>query len=96
MDADLFMNLLTWFIKESSHRGYSDINPSDECPNPAIVLQEDDSINNSDKFVDSNLECKIQGKTYYFKLRIQHKIIQYLTTQRILFRLSSTQLLQLC
>ncbi len=38
----------------------------DECPNPVIILQEDDNENSTDDPVDCTLECKIQGKTYYF------------------------------
>ena len=37
-----------------------------------IILQEDDNENNTDKSVDSSLECKIQGKTYYFSSKAQN------------------------
>ncbi len=68
MDTDLFMDLLTWFIKESD----SEVIPPDECPNPVIILQEDDNENSTDDLVDPTLECKIQGKTYYFPSEVQN------------------------
>lgn len=42
MDKNLCMDLLIWFIEEPSHKGYTDITPLDECPNPVSLLQEDD------------------------------------------------------
>ena len=72
MDTDLLMDLLTWFIKESGHQGYSEVTPPDECPNPVIILQEDDNENTSDDPVDPTLECKIQDKMYYFSSNAQH------------------------
>ena len=72
MDTDLFMDLLTWFIKESGHGGYSEVIPPDECPNPVVILQEDDNENSTDDPVDPTLECKIQGKTYYFSSEAQN------------------------
>ena len=29
-------------------------------------LQDDDTQNNTDETVDDHLECKVEGKTYYF------------------------------
>ncbi len=66
MDTDLFMDLLTWFVKESGHPGYYDILPPDECLSPVVILQEDDNENSTDDPVDPTLECNIQGKTHYF------------------------------
>ena len=63
MDTDLFMDLLTWFIKESGHGGYSEVIPPDECPNAVVILKEDDNEYNMDDLVDTTLECKIQGMT---------------------------------
>jgi len=75
MNVDLYMeDLLTWFIKESGQRGYSDVNPPDECPDPVIVLREEDNEKSADELVYLNLECNIQGRTYYFssELRTQN------------------------
>ena len=46
--------------------------PPEECLDPAIILQEDDNENNTDKSVDSKSECKIEGKTYYFSSKAQN------------------------
>jgi hypothetical protein len=62
MDADVFLDLLTWFIKESGHKGYKDLMPPDECPKPVIILQDEDNENNTASSIDPELECKIQGK----------------------------------
>ncbi len=72
MDTDLFMDLLTWFPKVSGHMGYSGVIPLDECPNPVIILQDDDNEKNTDQSIDAGVECKIQGKTYYFSSEAQN------------------------
>ena len=65
-NTEAFVDLLTWFIKESGHSGYDNVVPPDECPDPVVVLQDEDRENNTDDSVDPNLECRIKGKTYYF------------------------------
>ena len=40
LDTDLSMDHFTVFIKESGHKGYNEVNPPEECPNPIIILQE--------------------------------------------------------
>lgn len=67
-------------VKEFSHKRYSWLTLSDECPNSVILLQEDENKNNTGDPADSTLEYKIQSKTYHFssEAQIQHKIIQYL------------------
>ena len=72
MNADLFLDLLTWFIKESGHKGYKDVTPPDECPKPVIILQDEDNENNTAHLIDPEVECKIQGKTYYFSSEAQN------------------------
>jgi hypothetical protein len=46
MNHNLFMDLLTSFIQESG-LGTCDITPPDECPNPVIMLQDDENDNNT-------------------------------------------------
>mgnify|MGYP006194651551 CR=1 FL=1 len=72
MNADLFLDLLTWFIQESGHKGYKDVTPPDECPKPVIILQDEDNENNTAHSIDPEVECKIQGKTYYFSSEAQN------------------------
>ena len=47
INTEVFMDLLTWYIKESGHLGYDGFTPPDECPNPVIVLQDEDSSQSS-------------------------------------------------
>ena len=98
MDTDMVMDLLTWFINESGHQGYSEVTPPDECPNPVIILPDDDNENSTDDPVDPTLECTIQGKTYYFfsEAQIQHKMIRCLIIQTTLSRQCLIQPLQRC
>ncbi len=97
MDTDLFMDIFTWFIKESGHQEYSEVIPPDECLNQVFILQEDNNEKSTDDPVDPTLECKIQGKTYYFFSEAQNpKIIQCLIIQKILLRQCLLQMLQQC
>ncbi len=59
-------------LKKSDHKGSSGVTPPDECPNPVIILQDDDNENNTDQSIDARVECKIQGKTYYFSSEAQN------------------------
>ena len=66
LDADIFLHLLNWFIKSSGHPAYDDVTPPEDCPDPVAVLQDEDTQNNTDDPVNPSVECKIEGKTYYF------------------------------
>jgi hypothetical protein len=92
------MVLLTWFLKEHSYKGYSDVTPPNECPKPVIILQDDGNDNNTDHSVDPELECKIQGKhiTSQVMDRIQLQTIQYLTALKILCKQCLSQLSHQC
>ncbi len=63
---------MTWFLKESGHKGYKDVTPPDECPKPVIILQDEDNENNTAHSIDPEVECLIQGKTYYFSSKAQN------------------------
>ena len=71
-NADLFLDLLTWFIKETGQEGYKDVTPPDECPKLVIILQDEDNENNTAHSIDPEVECKIHGKTYYFSSEAQN------------------------
>ena len=66
MDTQVFLNLLNWFIKESGHPAYRELTPPEQCPDPVIVLQDEETENNTDDPVDPHVECRVEGKTYYF------------------------------
>jgi len=74
IDTDPFMDLLPWFIKNLV---YPEVNHPDGCPNPVIVLQEDDNENSTDTSVD-NVECRIPGKDIFCREAqdmIQHNAV---------------------
>lgn len=66
LDTDLFLHLLNWFVRTSKHRGYEGITPPDECPDMIAFLEDEDTENNTDDPVDETVECRVNGKTYYF------------------------------
>jgi hypothetical protein len=66
MNTEFFLDLLTWFVKESGHPAYKDVIPPQECPNPIAIIQDEDKQNNTDESQDPSIECRIEGKTYYF------------------------------
>jgi hypothetical protein len=66
MNTEFFLDLLTWFVKESGHPAYKDVVPPDECPDPVAIIQNEDKQNNTDESEDPTIECRIEGKTYYF------------------------------
>lgn len=62
------MDLLTRFIRDSDHMQFSDVIPPVECLKPVIILQDDYNDNNLAKLVDTDLEYKVQGKTFIFQV----------------------------
>jgi YHS domain-containing protein len=66
MNTEFFLDLLTWLVKESGHPAYKDVVPPDECPDPVAIIQNEDKQNNTDESEDPTIECRIEGKTYYF------------------------------
>ena len=48
VNSDVFMNLLTWFFKESGDKGNYEVIPPDKSLNPVVFIQEDDSENSTD------------------------------------------------
>ena len=66
LNTDVFLSLLNWFIKSSGHPAYEDVVPPDECPDPVVILQDEETQNNTDESVDPSVECRLEGKTYYF------------------------------
>ena len=65
------MHTLSWFATESGHNGYRDVVPPDQCPDPVVFLQDEDTENNTDEPEDPSVECKIGDKTYYFSNQAQ-------------------------
>jgi len=65
IDTQLFIDILTWFIKESGHPGYSNRVIPEECPQP-LLIEDKENDNNTDRSVNIDMETNIESGTYYF------------------------------
>ena len=65
IDTQLFMDILTWFVKESGHPGYSNTLIPEECPQPLFV-EDKETNNNTDKSVNIDTETNIESGTFHF------------------------------
>ena len=54
-----------------------DVIPPDECPDPVVFLQDEDTQNNTDESEDPSVECRIGEKTYYFSNEAQNPSQKY-------------------
>ncbi len=61
----MYINILSWFVKESGHSGYLNTSIPEDCPQPLLVEEiptKKDTNNPSDKTVKAYYE----GGMYYF------------------------------
>ncbi len=65
VDTQLFIDILSWFEKESGHPGYQKTNVPEKCPQPLFV-EDHETNNNTDKSVNVYVETNIESGTYYF------------------------------
>ncbi len=65
VDTQLYINILTWFVKESGHPGYLHTSVPEDCPQPLLV-EDISTKNNTDKPADKTVEANYEGGTYYF------------------------------
>jgi hypothetical protein len=65
VDTQLFIDILTWFVKESGPPGYQNTTAPEECPKPLFV-EDQETNNNTDESVNVNVENNIERGTYYF------------------------------
>jgi len=65
IDTQLYIDILTWFVKESSHPGYLNISIPQDCPQPLLV-EDNPTKNNNDDPSDKTVESYYEGRTYYF------------------------------
>jgi len=65
IDTQLYIDILTWFVNESGHPGYSNTSVPEDCPQPLLV-EDDPTKNNTDDPCDKTLEGNYEGGTYYF------------------------------
>ena len=52
LNSELFLHLLNWFIYQSGHDGYLDVIPPSECPNPIVILEDEENTNNTEESLD--------------------------------------------
>ncbi len=63
--TQLFIDVLTWFVKESGHPGYTNTSISDDCPQPLLV-KDTKARNNTDDPTNETVEANFEGGTYFF------------------------------
>jgi hypothetical protein len=61
VDTQLFIDILTWFEKESGHTGYQKTTVP-EGPQP-LVVDDQETNNNTDKSVNVNVDTNIKSGT---------------------------------
>ncbi len=65
VDTQLYIDILTWFAKESGHPGYLNTSIPEDCPKPLLV-EDIPTKNNTDKPANKTVEAYYEGGTYYF------------------------------
>jgi hypothetical protein len=61
----LYIDILSWFVKESGHPGYLNTSIPEDCPQPLLV-EDIPTKNNTEKSADKTVETNYEGRTYYF------------------------------
>jgi hypothetical protein len=72
VDTQLFIDVMTRFVKESGHPGYNKTSIPENCPQP-LLIKDFKTKNNTDRPVNESLEATYEGGTYFSHL---HKILQ--------------------
>ncbi len=72
VDTQLFIDVMTWFVKESGHPGYNKTLIPEDCPH-SLLIEDSKTRNNTDQPVNESLEATYEGGTFFSHL---HKIIQ--------------------
>jgi hypothetical protein len=66
IDTELYIDILTWFVKESGHSAFLNISIPEDCPQPLLVEDISPTKNNTDNPFDKTVESNYEGGTYYF------------------------------
>jgi hypothetical protein len=61
----LYIDILSWFIKESGRPGYLNTSILEDCPQPLLV-EDIPTKNNTDESADKTVKKNYEGGTYYF------------------------------
>ena len=65
VDTKHFLALFEWFVKESGHPAFKDLEIPSEAPK-VVLVNSDDVRNLTDEPVDPAIEDKFEGATYHF------------------------------
>ncbi len=65
VDTQLYIDILTWFVKESGHSGYLNTSVPKECPQ-SILIEDTSTRNNIYNSANKTVEANYEGGTYYF------------------------------
>ena len=72
LNSKIFLHLLNWFVIESGHSGYLDVTPTTECPDPIVVLEDEENENNTDESIDQSVELKFGQNKFFFSSSFQN------------------------
>ena len=61
----MYIDILTWCVKESGHSAFLNISIPEDCPQPLLV-KDNPTNNNTDNPFDKTVESNYRGGTYYF------------------------------
>ena len=67
VDTQLFIDVMTWFIKESGHPGYKETLIPQNCTQPTFI-EDSETGNNTDHPVNASLETTYEGGTFFSHL----------------------------
>ncbi len=65
IDTQLYIDILTWFVKESGHPGYLNTSILEDC-HQTLLVEDNPTKNNTDDPSDKTMEANYKGGTYYF------------------------------
>jgi hypothetical protein len=65
VDTQLYIDILSWFVKESCHPDYLNTSIPEDCSQPLLV-EDIPTKNNTDKSANKTVETNYEGGTYYF------------------------------
>jgi hypothetical protein len=63
VDTQLFIAIMTWFVEQSGHPGFSNTAIPNKCPQP-LLIEDKESTNNTDNPYDKAAKSMYEGGTY--------------------------------
>ncbi len=65
VDMQLYIDILSWIVKESGHPCYLNTSIPEDCPQPLLV-EDIPTKNNTDESADKTVKTNYEGRAYYF------------------------------